>query len=244
MSTAHRVVAGILTGFGALMLGAVPAYAAVTPNPAAGVMAAPSVTVNGTGTASGTPDELLVSLDVQTGADSVSAALDAANQEMKLVQDALGANGVARSDMQTSGMSVQPSYGQQGNITGYQVGESLSAVLHNLPQAGETMTAAIAAGGNAVRIDTVSLDISDKSALLAKARASAMADAKLRASQYATEAGRKLGPVITISEVNDTSPPIPLPGAMLGTANARSAVPIAAGTQKVTASVTVTYALS
>lgn len=247
MNTAQRrsAVAGVLRGSGMLLLGggllmlrAAPAYAVVSPD------LGPGVTVNGTGSASGTPDELLLSLDVDTQASSVATALNTANQDMNRVRNALHANGVAASDVQTSGLSVQADYGQQGNITGYQVTESLTAVLHNLPGAGGTITAAVNAGGNAVRIDAVSLDISDKSALLAKARANAMADAKLRASQYAAGAGRKLGPVITISEVSSNPLPIPLPGAMFNGAGARSPVPVAAGTLKVTVTVTVTYALA
>lgn len=240
MNTAQRssAVAGVLLGCGLLMLRAAPAHAVVSPDPV------PGVTVNGTGTASGTPDELLLSLDVDTQATSVATALDTANQRMNRVRNALHANGVAASDMQTSGLSVQPDYGQQENITGYQVTESLTAVLHHLPGAGGTITAAVNAGGNAVRIDAVSLDIRDKSALLSTARANAMADAKLRASQYAAGAGRKLGPVISISEVSNNPLPIPLPGAMFSGASGRSPVPIAGGTLKVTVSVTVTYALA
>jgi uncharacterized protein YggE len=243
MNTAQRstAAAGILVGCGMFMLGAGPAYAGVTAGPLARAAAPASVTVIGTGSASGTPDELQLSLDVDTQASSVSTALDTANQDMNKVRDALHASGVADSDMQTSGLSVGASYGQHGDITGYQVSESLTAMLHNLSRAGQTITSAVNAGGNAVRIDAVSLDISDKSALLSTARANAMADAKLRASQYAAGTRRKLGPVISISEVGNGPSPVALP---FGMANARSAVPIAPGTQKVTVSVTVTYALA
>jgi uncharacterized protein YggE len=244
MNTAQRgsMMAGVLVGCG-LLLGAAPAHASVSPSPPLSDMPSADVTVTGTGTAAGTPDELQVSLNVQTQASSVSAALNTANQDMTRVQDALTANGVARSDVQTTGLSVEASYNQQGAVTGYQVSESLTAVLHNLSRAGQTITAAVAAGGNAARIDGVSLDIRDKSALLARARADAMADAKHRASQYAAGAGRRLGPVISISEVGGNLP-IVLPGGAFGAANARSAVPVAAGTQKVTVTVTVTYALT
>lgn len=233
--------AAALVGCGVMVLGATQAYGAtssVASSPAAG-----GITVTGTGNATGTPDEVLLSLEVDTQAASVSAALDAANQDMIRVRDALRAHDVAPADLQTSGLSAQASYGQQGNVNGYQVTESLAATLHDLSRAGATIGAATDAGGNAVRIDGVSLDLSDRSALLSAARANAMADAKARASDYASAAGRTLGPVQSISEVNDNSGPIPLPTAMFGVASVRSAVPIAAGTQRVSVSVTVTYAL-
>jgi uncharacterized protein YggE len=240
----RAIAAGALAGWGIVLLGATQAYgatSAVSASPATDV-----VTVTGSGNATGTPDELQLSLEVDTQAASVSAALAAANQDMTQVRDALRAHGVAQADLQTSGLSAQPSYGQQGNVTGYQVTESLAATLHDLSQAGATIGAAADAGGNAVRIDGVSLDVSDRGALLATARANAIADAKAKASQYASAAGRTLGPVSSISEVSDDYGPIPLPTAMFGVASARSAsaVPIAAGSQRVGVSVTVTYALS
>jgi uncharacterized protein YggE len=237
----RAIAAGALAGCGIALLGGARAYGA-TPSASASP-AAGGVTVTGTGNATGTPDEIRLSLEVDTQAASVSAALDAANQDMNRVRDVLRAHGVAPADLQTSGLSAQPSYGQQGNINGYQVTESLTATLHDLSQAGATIGAATGAGGNAVRIDGVSLDLSDRSALLSTARANAVADAKVKASQYASAAGVTLGPVRSISEMSDDSGPIPLPAAMFSVASARSAVPIAAGTQRVSVSVTVTYAL-
>jgi uncharacterized protein len=151
---------------------------------------------------------------------------------------------VPTSDLQTSGMYVQPQYGQQDTITGYNVSESLTAELHGLDKAGQEITDAVHAGGNAARIDDVQLDLNDQSAaLLARARASAIDDAETRAGQYAKAAGRTLGQVLTITEDGANIPVRPLP--MIGAAYApSSAVPISAGTQQVTASVTVVYQLT
>jgi uncharacterized protein YggE len=200
------------------------------------------ITVTGVGNASGTPSELQLSLSVNTQAASVSTALDAANQDMSRVRDALSAHGVADADLQTSGMSIQPNYSQGGTLNGYQVTESLAATLRHMGDAGADITAASNAGGNATRIDSVSLALSDSSnSLLTSARASAMADAKARATQYANAAGRTLGPVISISEVQ--TPTVPVPYAASGAAEAApSAVPISTGTQQVSVTVTVTYA--
>jgi uncharacterized protein YggE len=137
-------------------------------------------------------------------------------------------------------MSVQPHYNQQDTITGYTVSESLTAELHNLANAGQTITDAVGAGGNAVRVDSVSLDLTDQSArLMAKAQSNAIADATERAEQYAKAAGMRLGRVLSISETS--SPALPRPefaGALFATG---SAVPISPGTQQVTTSVVVAY---
>jgi uncharacterized protein YggE len=246
------VVTGIVIGCGAGVYalgttqahGATPAVApaTVTSTAAPGGAGSSGITVTGTGNATGTPDELQLSLEVDEHAGSVGPALNAANQDMTKVRDALRAHGIADADLQTSGMSVQPDYGQQGNITGYQVTESLTAVLRNLGQAGDAITAAANAAGNAVRIDGVSLDLNDSSSnLLATARANAMTDAKTRASQYASAAGGTLGPVISVTETSNAQPPMPY--GTFAAAGAKSAAPISAGTQQVSVSVTVTYGL-
>jgi uncharacterized protein YggE len=202
-----------------------------------------TITVTGTGVVSGVPDELQLALDADAEAASVSAALDGANKAMTAVRDALTADGVAAADLQTTGMSVQPRYDQQNAITGYTVSESLTAELHDLAKAGKAITGAVDAGGNAVRVDQVSLDLTDQTAtLMGRARAKAIADAKARAGQYAQAAGVRLGPVLSISETSGSVAPGPVfPGAVFA---AESAVPISAGTQQVTASVVVEYQLA
>ena len=213
-------------------------------SPAARPTAQPdTITVTGTGTASGTPDEMQISLEASATAAAVSDALDQASQAMTQIKSALAKDGVADTDLQTTDMSVQPQYNQHGTISGYNASESLTAELHSLDKAGHEISDAIHAGGNAARLDTVQLDLTDQSAkLLASARAQAIDDAKARASQYAKAAGRMLGPVVTITENGASVPfrPLPAVGAMFA---ANSAVPISAGTQKVTANVTVVYQL-
>jgi hypothetical protein len=95
---------------------------AVQPGTAAGAdgASAAKITVTGTGAVSGTPDQLLLSMGVQTSDASVSAALQRANDAVRTVTAALARSGVRRSDIQTSGMSIQPQYaGNSALPTGY-----------------------------------------------------------------------------------------------------------------------------
>jgi len=214
---------------------AVPALASVPPS---------TITVTGTGTASGTPDELGLSLEVSATASSVGAALDAASRSMGRVQHALITGGVAATDLQTSGIDIQPQYNQQGVVTGYGADEQLTAELHGLGKAGKQIADAVDAGGNAVRVNSVQLDLTDQSErLIALARADAIADARKRAVQYATAAGRRLGDVLSISESGTVVPVRPLPAGGETFAGTK-AVPVSAGSQRVTASVTVVYQLN
>ncbi|MDR2984612.1 MAG: SIMPL domain-containing protein, partial [Nocardiopsaceae bacterium] len=72
--------------------------------------AAGKITVTGTGTVTGTPDELVLSMGVQTSASSVSIALRQANEAATRVIHSLKARGVRATDIQTSGLSIQPNY--------------------------------------------------------------------------------------------------------------------------------------
>lgn len=209
---------------------------ATTPAPDGGV------TVTGSGKVTGTPDTLRISLSVTATATSIDAALASANRSARAVQGALTAAGVAARDLQTSGLSIQPNYTSKGAPSGYRVDESISAALRDLTRAGATLSAAVHAGGDAVRVDGVSVALEDTGALVSGARTAAVEDARARAEQYAKAAGRTLGEVRSISEIVQQPTPQYLEGRYV--ASAASPVPIQPGSQDVTVQVTVVYALA
>jgi uncharacterized protein len=205
------------------------------------VFAAATVTITGTGSAGGTPDEIQLDLDISALAASVATALDTANAAMSQVQAVLRDKGVT--DLGTTGLSVYPRYGDDGAVTGHEVTESIAVRLQDLTRAGEMVSAACDAGGDAVRVRGLTLGFCDDRQLLAAAWAAAISDARTRAEQYAAAAGRMLGAVLTIQEGNSDATAPPLLKGMIQADYESSPVPIAAGTRLVTAFVTVTYAL-
>jgi hypothetical protein len=213
---------------------------------AATLTAAPSavarITVTGTGTVTGTPNQLMLSMGVQVSGGNVSSALDQANQAVRQVTAALTQRGVAAADIQTSGLGIWPNY--QGNSqvpVGYGASESLTATLRNLTVAGSQIEAAVHAGGNAVTVQNVSLNLADNSSLLAAARTNAVKDARTKAAQFAQALGETLGPVISISSA-DQSTPIMFGANASASAAKASSVPISPGTQQVSVSITVVFA--
>ncbi|HEY7431363.1 MAG TPA: SIMPL domain-containing protein [Streptosporangiaceae bacterium] len=230
-STATPAVAGSSAG-------AVPAALTAAPAPGAA-----RITVTGTGTVTGPPDQLLLSMGVQTTGVSVSTALASANQAVRAVTGALRRDGVAAADIQTSGLSIQPNYRSSGAPDGYGVSESVSVTLRHLASAGSQISVAARAGGNATVVDGVSLSFSDSSALLAAARGRAVASAKAEAAADARGVGRQLGQVVSMSEA---TPPQPIFGAVpaAGAAAAKSSVPVHPGSQQLTVTVTVVFALA
>ena len=75
------------------------------------------------------------------------------------------------------------------------------------------------------------------------ARAKAVADAKAKATAYARALGRPLGPVVSMSET-PVAQPYPVPEfATPNASRAASSVPVHPGTQQLSVTVTVIFAL-
>ena len=209
-------------------------------------LAGPGITVGGRASVAGTPDTLRLDLSVVATASSVSEVLASANRSAGSVQKSLLADGVEKKDLQTSGLNISPEYdyssGGTPRLKGYQASESVHAKLRDMGRAGDAIGKAVAAGGNAVRVDGVSLDLEDTGALVSSARDKAFADAKAKAEQYAKAAGRTLGDVASIAEDVAITSPIPMPYAAMASAKSAS-VPIQPGSQDVSVSVTVVFSM-
>jgi uncharacterized protein len=198
------------------------------------------ITVTGTGTVTGIPNQLILSMGVQVNGSSVTSALDQANLGVRRVSSVLIDDGVAKADIQTSDLNISPDYNSSSQVTGYDVSESLTATLNQLSRAGSQIQAAVEAGGNAVTVDGVSLNLTSTGPLMAAARASAVANAKAQAQQFASALGEPLGPVISISPVQQaTTTPLQFENSASA---ARPSVPISPGTQQLSVSITVVYA--
>jgi uncharacterized protein YggE len=222
--------------------GTTPASAAT---PAADDKSA-GISVTGVGEVSGTPDVLRLDMSAEARASSVDAALNKASAAMRDVIRALRDGGVAAKDVRTAGLSVNPDYTYDGNqqrITGYIATESLSATLRDLDKAGQVVKRAVSAGGDTARVDGLQLDLEGDSDLLVQARKQAFAEAKAKAETYAEAAGRGLGAVSSVTEQVNGSSPEPLSYRDMA-ATAAKAVPIEAGSQKVSVSVKVVWSFS
>ncbi len=242
--------AGLAVVVGALVMTHSPTAAASSPTlqvhtTSGGVVVdSPTVSVTGTGKVMGTPDTLTVSLACTSTATHASDALANNNAlTAKLVMTLVTA-GTTPKDIATSNLNIQPTYSNSGrDITGYTVTENVTVTLHDLGKAGSILDAAASSVGDAVRVNGMSLSISDDSALIAAARKQAVADAKARADEIATGAGVTLGSIRTMSEAS--APTIwNTPSASGDLASSAAAVPVAPGQQQLSVSVSVVYTLN
>ena len=134
------------------------------------------------------------------------------NERMTAVINAVAGQGIDRTDISTTQVTLSPQYGDNSVITGYQASNSIAVKIRSIDAASPTITAIQTTGGNATRINSVSFSIEDDSQMVKDARARAFNDAKDRAQQYSQLSGLSLGDVISISEVDSGStPPTPMP---------------------------------
>jgi uncharacterized protein YggE len=212
-----------------------------SPVAASGGADVPGITARGVGTITGTPDVVTVVLGVQTQGPSAQGALDANTRQATALINMLKSKGVADADLQTSELSVNPSYNPStGKISGYEVTNQVTATLHDIAGAGGIIDAAGDAAGDAVRVQQLSFSIDDDSALRAKARADAVKQAQTQARQLAEAAGVRLGNIRSITESPAAPPPSPLYKQSMDAAGA-APVPVQPGSQKLSVSVEVVY---
>ncbi|HVC25076.1 MAG TPA: SIMPL domain-containing protein [Acidimicrobiales bacterium] len=245
-------IAGLSAAGGTLLVhgaaGSTPRRAQLTSSTSlAPTGAAPGaqVTVSATGVVTGRPDTLTLQIGASTSAATATGALDQNNTEIAALETVLQRSGVTRSDMQTSGLSLQATYDQSGQVTGYEAADELTVTFHALDRAGAVIDAAAHAVGNDVHIDGIAFSISNTSALLDTARIRAVRAAEAKAEAFATAAGARLGPVHSINDQEQLPPPVfQVPGyaANLAAGPTRS-VPLQAGSQQLSVQVRIVYEL-
>ena len=241
-------VAGLLAGLKVIAGSPAPARtttSSTTPLTVNAVSASPNtVTVVGSGQVNAAPDEALLSLGVSPTRPTAKAALNAAAAEMSHLTAALSSQGVAAVDMQTSTLSLDQTTTCCPNVvTGYTGSSSVTVTIHHLSNVGPIEVAAVAAVGNDLQLNGVSLTLSDDSSQLRTARIAAMADARSRGSQWAMQTGRKLGPILAVSEVVDSQSSGSACNTGCGGGGGGGGVPIEAGQNTVSVNITVEFQL-
>jgi uncharacterized protein YggE len=201
------------------------------------------ITAQATGTVTGTPDVVTISLGVETRSPSAQTALDENNRLATDVINVVKEKGVAPEDLQTSQLSIYPSYDDKGAVTGYQVTNIVTAKLRDIGGAGALIDAAGQAAGDAVRVQQLSFSIDDDSDLRANARADAVRRAQAQAKQLADAAGIALGPIHSITESPITGTVV-YPQAAMAADSAAGSVPIEPGSQQLQVSVQVVYEIA
>ena len=234
---AGLVTLGLLTAY---LLGA--AGDTTTPSAEAAGQESPApvdqrlVAMVGEGEATAVPDRMSFALSVTSKRLRLEEALASSSRTMRQVLAALEQHGVEHADVQTTGLSMYPEYDYHSygppTLTGYRVTQRAKVGIDRLGQGGRAVAAAVAAGGNGVRVRDIRLEVGDPEAVLEKARDAAVDAATAKAEQYAAATGQELGEVVSIREVGAgrTAPRPELAGLAYQSADkARASLPVRAG---------------
>lgn len=218
---------------------------------AASVPPARLVTVTAEGKTTATPDLAEVSFSVLSQGKDPQTLATSNTDKMNAVLQFVSSQGIATSDIATTGYNLQPSYNydntmQSNQITGYTLTQTVTLKIHDLTKVATVLSGLTPLGIN--QIGGVNFTFNDTNTFLAVARADAMNKARIKAQEMASEAGASLGAVVNVSE-NGIVPMIyksynmAASSGLGGAPMAVSTPNIQPGSQDITDDVTITYAL-
>ena len=204
-----------------------------------------TISVTGSGSAEAAPDLLTLSIGVECRREDVGAAYGDAGRSAAAITAALRGHGVAGPDITTSGLNVRAEVNwQEGRgqvVSGYLASSMLSVRIRDLRTASEVIAAAVAAGGNDVRLNGLELGFADPAAVSARAREAAWQDALTTAEHFASLAGASLGNVVSLVQQPGHQAPIPV--AKMQRAAAVESLTVEAGESSISATVGVVWEL-
>ncbi len=204
-----------------------------------------TVSVNGSGKVTVSPDMATISVGVQTKDEEADKAMAENNVLIQAVMDTMAEFGIAAEDIKTTNFSVYPrnEYDKDGEIkaTYFMVNNNVNVKVRDLDILGKVLAAVVESGANTV--SGVNFDISDREAAYADAMALAVENAADRAGILVEAAGGKLGEVKTINAHISGGGVVYMERASMDMAMASSEVPISPGEMDLSVDVTVVYVI-
>ena len=205
-----------------------------------------SISVSGTGRVSVQPDVADLRLGVNVSRLTVDEARNDAATTMAAILDAVTKAGVAKKDVRTSMLSVQPRYEYRDNqpprLAGYELANTVQVTVRNLAKLGDVVDGSLKAG--ATSMDGLDFRLDDPSAAEKQARTLAMAQARSRADVLAEAGGLTITGVADVSE-GGAMPPRPYMAKAERMALAADAsTPVETGSLEIAVTVSVTYRTS
>ncbi|HEY2156837.1 MAG TPA: SIMPL domain-containing protein [Isosphaeraceae bacterium] len=212
-----------------------------------------TISVQGTATVSVAPDMAAITVGAETQGPTAVEAMAANNKAMAALMDLLKRHGIAGRDVQTSDLSLSPAYDRPvpsraedepdkapPRIIGYKIRNTIRITVRDVARVGDLLDATVRAGVN--KIEHLSFQIADPKATLRDLRRKALAEARAKAEDVATEAGMALGAPVSI-EVDYSAPQYSFMARSIASEKYETTVPIAPGMEELTSAVGVVYEL-
>lgn len=164
----------------------------------------PTVGVTGEGKVIVVPDEVTISLGVQTQGKDAAAVKSENDKAVDKVLDFLLKKNIPQNQVQTEYVSLNKNYDYNTKVYNYNASQTISVKLKDLSKYDEIMSGLVASGINS--INGVNFGSSKMDTYEAEARKKAVANAKVKAQEYAGVLGQKIGKALQIAEQGTNSP--------------------------------------
>lgn len=164
----------------------------------------PTVGVTGEGKVIVVPDEVTISLGVQTQGKDAAAVKSENDKAVDKVLDFLLKKNIPQNQVQTEYVSLNKNYDYNTKVYNYNASQTISVKLKDLSKYDEIMSGLVASGINS--INGVNFGSSKMDTYEAEARKKAVANAKMKAQEYAGVLGQKIGKAVLIAEQGTNTP--------------------------------------
>ncbi|MBE0392899.1 MULTISPECIES: SIMPL domain-containing protein [unclassified Flavobacterium] len=204
----------------------------------------PQISVNGQAKVKVAPDQATITATVETKGSNSKEVKRENDKQIDAVLKLIKKNNIATADYRTQRVALNPQYDYAKKKTNYNATQTIEIIVRNLNQYDELMEGLVSEGVN--RIDNVMFQSSDLAKHEAEARKLAMKDAKLKAEDYVSVLGQKVGRAITISDNSQTYSPQPVYARMMKAEMSDSVSTretLAVGEIEITANVNVSFIL-
>jgi uncharacterized protein len=203
----------------------------------------PMINVSGEGKILTTPDQAVISISVNTKGKNATEIKKTNDAKIEAVLASIKKYKLLKEDFKTQRVSLNPDYDYNTKKYNYNALQTIEINLKDLSKYDAIMEDVVNAGIN--QINNVEFKSSKMLSLQSEARKLAMKDAKLKAEDYVSVLGQKVGKAIVISDNTQIYYPQPM-FAQAKNMDMESAAPretIAVGEITITANVTVSFAL-
>jgi uncharacterized protein YggE len=205
----------------------------------------PLINVSGEGKIKVVPDQATILATVETKGNNAKDVKKQNDIQMEAVLKLVKSMNLAPSDYKTKRVSLNPQYDYEKKKHSYNATQTIEILLKDLSKYDELMEGLVDQGIN--RIDNVTFQSSKLAQYQSDARKLAMKEAKLKAEDYVSVLGQKVGVGFTITDNTQTFYPQPVYAmktmAMDGVAGAPPTETLAVGEIEIIASVSVSFKL-
>ena len=204
----------------------------------------PQINVNGEGKVKVVPDQATIAATVETKGNNAKEVKKQNDEKIDAILKFIKKMNLAPADFKTQRVSLNPQYDYEKKKHSYYATQTIEILLRDLSNYDELMEGLVNQGIN--RIDNVTFQSSKMKQYESEARKLAMKEAKLKAEDYVSVLGQKVGRALTISDNSQTYYPQPMyvgMKTMQSNDMCASRETLAAGEITITATVTVNFIL-